>query len=510
METEDQCMNLECGLESDDDDLNTTSPPNSPVSQTPSNQVAGDDLMEEGELSDSSDTETACGVSLRQVRDQVLDSLGLLGVGRRLQWRGEALHVRGVSQLCSSEVLEYFGGGGLAGDSGNLPAPAHVEWLTDDSCNVVWLDDQTPLLMLERISSPVDSSADSDTLHDSTAGARGSPTNGEESVSRANLPPGRWRLGIPHPAARQILMRFATRADKRLANTELCGSLCKIYGDTQVKGVSGILTRRRQLGSNLPAAGQKRDGGGRSNPWSDIAVTWATAEAAQSATSARSRDLDRDLELELLNGATLAPRLPSHADSSADTGPRDLRSRLNQQRQTVLHGGVKRRLQPRESPGSDLSDGKRLCLSLSTGRSDQRPSMHMYSDDVRQRLGSDSASVQVTVTRPRSSPVSTEDVEPPANIKITCDFDDDELSEESSESPVVDRLPSGGVKEFGEEEEEEEVEEEEEIDEENAGTEADTSDEEAILDRRTDKNSSSDLRALLIKRRAQKQQQPVS
>ncbi|TRY75996.1 hypothetical protein DNTS_010899 [Danionella cerebrum] len=56
--------------------------------------------------------------------------------------RLESLHMSGVDDMCTQEVFGYF----------KEYPPAHIEWIDDTSCNVVWLDDITSTRALVNLS----------------------------------------------------------------------------------------------------------------------------------------------------------------------------------------------------------------------------------------------------------------------------------------------------------------------------------------------------------------------
>ncbi|XP_046876196.1 nuclear cap-binding protein subunit 3 [Hypomesus transpacificus] len=63
--------------------------------------------------------------------------------------RLEALHVAGVDNMSTQDVFGYF----------KEYPPAHIEWIDDTSCNVVWLDDVTSTRALLNISRMPDKEA---------------------------------------------------------------------------------------------------------------------------------------------------------------------------------------------------------------------------------------------------------------------------------------------------------------------------------------------------------------
>ncbi|XP_013856277.1 uncharacterized protein C17orf85 homolog, partial [Austrofundulus limnaeus] len=60
--------------------------------------------------------------------------------------RLEAIHVSGVDDMSTQDVFGYF----------KEYPPAHIEWINDTSCNVVWLDDDTCIRALVNSSRMAD------------------------------------------------------------------------------------------------------------------------------------------------------------------------------------------------------------------------------------------------------------------------------------------------------------------------------------------------------------------
>ena len=50
------------------------------------------------------------------------------------------------------------------------------------------------------------------------------------------IPPGKWRMGIPCPKAKCILLRFSTRADKKQPQAEKMSEYYKKYGNPNYGG----------------------------------------------------------------------------------------------------------------------------------------------------------------------------------------------------------------------------------------------------------------------------------
>ncbi|KAM7373836.1 hypothetical protein PAMP_006534 [Pampus punctatissimus] len=85
-------------------------------------------------------------VSVSQ-RNVFLDKDGMRKAIPRL--RMEAIHMTGVDDMSTQDVFGYF----------KEYPPAHIEWIDDTSCNVVWLDDDTSIRALINTSRMADPEA---------------------------------------------------------------------------------------------------------------------------------------------------------------------------------------------------------------------------------------------------------------------------------------------------------------------------------------------------------------
>lgn len=87
------------------------------------------------------------------------------------------------------------------------------------------------------------------------------------------MPPGFWRLGISHPKAKELLMRFATCKDKKCPKSEKMSQYYKKYGNPNYGGMRGVITdrKRKQFYDNSTDNDKK-------NPWGDLSKKWADSE----------------------------------------------------------------------------------------------------------------------------------------------------------------------------------------------------------------------------------------
>lgn len=173
--------------------------------------------------------------------------------------RLDAIHFRGVNDMSTEDIFDYF----------KDYSPASIEWINDISCNVVWLDEKNAAHALLELSRPIiirskknnmevvvekndkseiseerkeegeevvvmsddemsedepqenTSEKDDDNLKDEKKEIKNIEENNSE-VAKEKLealpipvPPGHWRLGVPHPKAKALLLRFANKDDKK-------------------------------------------------------------------------------------------------------------------------------------------------------------------------------------------------------------------------------------------------------------------------------------------------------
>uniref|UniRef100_A0A2R5LL77 Nuclear cap-binding protein subunit 3 n=1 Tax=Ornithodoros turicata TaxID=34597 RepID=A0A2R5LL77_9ACAR len=285
------------GMDNDDDDLMDMDDQKADVAETVSDRnlnspdslsvkAANDDMKGDNDTKDSGSDGTQL--------ENLYRSLGLhprrVPAGTRL----DTVHVRGVTDMSTEDILDYF----------KDYNPVSVDWINDYSCNVVWKDEKDAALTLLRISRPVlikgtalkekeavqkpsgKSPLDRPSQESSVApkpeeivvmseddasdvevesGNLDGPLE-ELDISKLDVPvpPGRWRRGISHSKAAVLLMRFSNKYDKKTTGAEKRSEYYKKYGNPNYGGMTGLISRsrkrrmREQMSDN--AEGQKSDG----------------------------------------------------------------------------------------------------------------------------------------------------------------------------------------------------------------------------------------------------------
>ncbi|KAK5644336.1 hypothetical protein RI129_005636 [Pyrocoelia pectoralis] len=224
------------------------------------------------------------------------ESLGISVINEK-DIRFEAIHMRGTEEMSTDDVFEYFAKYG----------PTCIEWIDDESCNIVWPDKLSSARALHFTSKivkgmPVDGPCDPFTKDDSMEPeeecrsillsnktrvieiAKELPdsdvNDNEVSVSDISvpIPPGYWRRGIDHPKSKVLLLRFAFKTDRKPLKAERFSEYYKKYGNPNfgyLKGVisascrnkfKGIFDRNKDI-KQIPISDNK-------NPWGDLAENW--------------------------------------------------------------------------------------------------------------------------------------------------------------------------------------------------------------------------------------------
>jgi hypothetical protein len=247
---------------------------------------------------------------IKNFRDEDLQLLhGSLGItpSNESNVRFEVIHLRGIEQMNAADILDYF----------LEYAPVSVEWIDEESCNVVWLDRISSARAVHFMSKPVrgmpvrddtsyfDNLQESEEINESVLlvnknrevelQEEGEPLpnkllNEKNSVDIADItttiPPGYWRLGNKHPKAKCLLLRFALKTDKKHFKTEQFSRYYKTQGKKNVKvGVAAV--GRQMITQGIFGRNKDMHKSG-DNPWGVLAKNWD--EDAQFREKERAQD----------------------------------------------------------------------------------------------------------------------------------------------------------------------------------------------------------------------------
>ncbi|XP_061712363.1 nuclear cap-binding protein subunit 3-like [Cydia pomonella] len=122
-------------------------------------------------------------VTQKQI-DELYRNFGIES-GNERHFRFDALHLNGVAGLKEKDIFEYLAD----------YKPVSLEWIDENSCNIVCQDHISAALALLVHSREIKNEDLKDMLKKSSH---------------------HWREGVPHPKKDLILMRFATNGDKKL------------------------------------------------------------------------------------------------------------------------------------------------------------------------------------------------------------------------------------------------------------------------------------------------------
>ncbi|XP_034251669.1 nuclear cap-binding protein subunit 3-like [Thrips palmi] len=258
------------------------------------------------------------------------------------EFKFDSLQMHGTEAMSTQDVFEYF----------KDYAPTSIEWINDESCNVVWLDNLSAIRALLGISKPIKnlnklrdqepskekspskikkekddenkSGEDSDVImiedEAETAAKQAAKLLDEELAAdpeaidalelNMHIPPGQWRKGDTHPNSDGILLRFCprhpkTREDgpKRLPQP-VFGMVGLVSKSRKQRIKEGLLVRPKMFHDDM---GDERDfvissdeEDGR-NPWGTLAKSWSNID--------RSRRPPAPVDDDLF-GPRLPPGLP--------------------------------------------------------------------------------------------------------------------------------------------------------------------------------------------------------
>lgn len=161
---------------------------------------------------------------------QIEDLYKNLGIddGFERHVRFDTLHLRGVNGVSTREIFEYLG----------EYRPISLEWINTYSCNIVCQDHISAALAI--------------LVHSREIKDENLKKIAEETA------PYFWREGRPHPKTDFILIRFATRSDKK--DTVL-------DSHNNVHGPQGFSFRKYTNLENIDNVSSK-------NPWGDLCKSW--------------------------------------------------------------------------------------------------------------------------------------------------------------------------------------------------------------------------------------------
>lgn len=151
--------------------------------------------------------------------------------------RPESLYVRGVTNMSTQEIFNYF----------EQFKPIGIEWICDHSCNVFWRDSLSPTHLLATVSKtalliahrrPVDFD------HAMRLSKRKSSSitsdNDQTSSTDVALPPGHWREGnfqsFDKPETTiKLYLRYTTVNDRKVRGAENQSEYYRQYGNPNYK-----------------------------------------------------------------------------------------------------------------------------------------------------------------------------------------------------------------------------------------------------------------------------------
>lgn len=221
---------------------------------------------------------------------KLYDSLGI-NSENEANVRFEAIHMLGIEDMGVDNIFDYF----------RNYAPTGIEYIDESSCNVFWTDNITaaramyytsqvvkgmparepPNPFAKEFLDDVESDSEENTgrsillknsnreieLRDDESDKKAVFNDGIDiSTITIPIPPGYWRLGVPHPKSKCILLRYAFKTDKKPYSVEKFVTAVKkpsfavkgIISESKKKEMRGIFERNKDI----------------KNPWGILAKNW--------------------------------------------------------------------------------------------------------------------------------------------------------------------------------------------------------------------------------------------
>ncbi|XP_073523761.1 nuclear cap-binding protein subunit 3 isoform X2 [Phyllobates terribilis] len=179
--------------------------------------------------------------------------------------RLETLHISGVDEMSTQDIFAFF----------KQYPPGYIEWLDDTSCNVVWLDEVTAaraLLNLSTMPTDVKSKKSEEGVSAKSKSDRYNDSSGDETeegeveeenhsdpeeesekkvlskmdtlsqAEQESLMRNDIRLSMKTFKGNQLIMRFATKEDKKELGAARRSQYYMKYGNPNYGGMKGILS----------------------------------------------------------------------------------------------------------------------------------------------------------------------------------------------------------------------------------------------------------------------------
>uniref|UniRef100_A0AAR2J8K9 Nuclear cap-binding protein subunit 3 n=1 Tax=Pygocentrus nattereri TaxID=42514 RepID=A0AAR2J8K9_PYGNA len=303
--------------------------------------------------------------------------------------RLEALHLTGVDDMSTQDVFGYF----------KEYPPAHIEWIDDTSCNVVWLDDMTSTRALINMSQMPDkevSNTDGPKTSDLPIQNQraffwglknvlsGPQTDLFTQAERDSLLRNDLRPMTKPFKGNKLFLRFATQDDKKELGAARRSRYYMKYGNPNYGGMKGILsnswkrrfhTRRIQRDVLKTKKTLIGDSMGHTPPYThrhsadlvNLPEEPIEEEEEEEEEEDREEDMDAD----------------DRVVEYRDRGDRERRSRIGE-------GGLRSRLGGSSSASSDSDemdyDLELKMISMPSPKKSMK--MTMYADEVESNLRS--------------------------------------------------------------------------------------------------------------------------
>ncbi|XP_023603466.1 nuclear cap-binding protein subunit 3 isoform X6 [Myotis lucifugus] len=296
--------------------------------------------------------------------------------------RLETIYICGVDEMSTQDIFSYF----------KEYPPAHIEWLDDTSCNVVWLDEMTATRALINMSSLPDldkiRSRDANEDKSSEKSKKDKQEDSSDDEAEEGEVEDENSSDVELETLSQVEEESLLRNDLRPANKLAKGN--KLFMRFATKGLVNVPEEPIEEEEEEEEEDQDMDADDRVvvEYHEELPALKQTRERSSSrrssASSSDSDEMDYDLELKMIS--TPSPKKSMKMTMYADEVESQLKNIRNSMRSdTISTSNIKNRI-GNKLPPEKFADVRHL-LDEKRQHTRPRPSGSSTKSDIRQRLG---------------------------------------------------------------------------------------------------------------------------
>ncbi|XP_077299705.1 uncharacterized protein LOC143920654 [Arctopsyche grandis] len=285
----------------------------------------------------------------------------------------DTIHIRGTEKMNTNDVFEYF----------FTHRPLFLEWVDENSCNVVWKDNISAARAMIFYSKAIKYDDDPEVMDESDEIFINNIWNDALPLAKipVTIPVGRWRAGAPHPKSEYIFVRFGNKSDKKLSESEKLKIISKKYENSDdVDCEVGKFSE--SMKSKIKSAVLLQEDEKTKNPWGDLCKTWGINDSQEvfvDSSNIVARRMAPIVDPTRKNVKDRIGTIPVHQRLTL--------SKDESQSNNIINRLGKRNKDQRETNNSNTEDEDEHSSSDEEWRSKSKvPRMRMHADDEEKKM----------------------------------------------------------------------------------------------------------------------------